>query len=205
ILATPPGFRPQHFAAAVAAGKHVFMEKPVAIDVPGVHQVLAAAKQADEKKLKVGVGLQRHHQLNYLETIKRLHDGAIGDIHTLRCYWNSGGVWMDRKRSDKRPGIDTEMKYQVDNWYYFTWLSGDHICEQHIHNLDVCNWVKSKDPKEPMYPVEAQGMGGREVRKERDAGEIFDHHAVEFIYADGSRMFSYCRHIPGCWDSVSEY
>ncbi len=200
ILATPPGFRPLHFAAAVAAGKHVFMEKPVAVDAPGVHKVLEATKLAKDKKLAVGVGLQRHHQASYIETIKRLHDGAIGDIHTLRCYWNGGGVWMDRKRSDKRPGIVTDMQYQVDNWYYFTWLSGDHICEQHIHNLDVCNWVKGDK-----YPIAAQGMGGRQVRTERDAGEIFDHHAVEFEYEDGSRMFSFCRHIPGCWDSVSEH
>jgi predicted dehydrogenase len=200
ILATPPGFRPQQFAAAVAAGKHVFMEKPVAVDAPGVNQVLVAAEEAKKKKLGVGVGLQRHHQAAYIETIKRLHDGAIGDIHTLRCYWNSGGVWTDRKRSDKRPGVTSEMQYQVDNWYYFTWLSGDHIVEQHIHNLDVCNWVKGFK-----YPIAAQGMGGRQVRTDRDTGEIFDHHAVEFEYEDGSRMFSFCRHIPGCWDSVSEH
>jgi predicted dehydrogenase len=199
ILATPPGFRPQQFAAAIAAGKHVFMEKPVAVDAPGVQKVLEAAKEAKQKKLGVGVGLQRHHQNTYTETVKRLKDGYIGDIHTLRCYWNGAGVWTDRKRSDKRPGIITDMQYQVDNWYYFNWLSGDHICEQHIHNLDVCNWVKGK------YPVEAQGMGGREVRTEKELGEIFDHHAVEFLYDDGSRMFSFCRHIPGCWNSISEH
>jgi predicted dehydrogenase len=200
ILATPPGFRPQHFAAAVTAGKHVFMEKPVAVDAPGVQKVLAAAEQAKKKKLGVGVGLQRRHHLGYMETVKRLRDGAIGDIHTLRCYWNGSGVWVDRKRSDKRPGIVTEMQYQVDNWYYFNWLSGDHICEQHIHNLDVCNWVKGDK-----YPVEAQGMGGREVRTESDWGEIFDHHAVEFVYEDGSRMYSFCRHIPGCWNEIAEF
>ncbi len=199
ILATPPGFRPQHFAAAIAAGKHVFMEKPVAVDVPGVNKVLAASEMAKKKKLGVGVGLQRRHHGGYIETIKRLKDGAIGDIHTLRCYWNSGGVWMDRKRSDKRPGIVTDMQYQVDNWYYFNWLSGDHIVEQHIHNMDVCNWVKGD------YPIAAQGMGGRQVRTEPDAGEIFDHHAVEFEYKDGSRMFSFCRHIPGCWPQEAEY
>jgi myo-inositol 2-dehydrogenase/D-chiro-inositol 1-dehydrogenase len=198
ILATPPGFRPQHFAAAVAAGKHVFMEKPVAVDAPGVRAVLAATAEAKKKNLAVGVGLQRRHQLPYLETIRRLQDGAIGDIHTMRAYWNGRGVWV-RPRSAKRPGVVTEMQYQVDNWYYFNWLSGDHIVEQHIHNLDVCNWLKGA------YPVWAQGMGGREVRKGDDYGEIFDHHAVEFVYADGARMFSYCRHIPGCWDSVSEH
>lgn len=199
ILATPPGFRPQHFAAAVNAGKHVFMEKPVAVDAPGVRMVLDAAKLAKEKSLGVGVGLQRRHETTYLETVKRLHDGMIGDIHTLRVYWNGGGVWTDRARANKRPGIVSEMEYQIDNWYYFNWLSGDHINEQHIHNLDVGNWVKNA------YPVWAQGMGGREVRTSVDTGEIFDHHAVEFQYADGSRMYSFCRHIPNCWDSVSEH
>jgi myo-inositol 2-dehydrogenase / D-chiro-inositol 1-dehydrogenase len=194
ILATPPGFRPVHFEAAVKAGKHVFMEKPVAVDAPGVRQVMAAAKMAKEKNLGVGVGLQRHHQANYIETIKRLQDGAIGDIHTARVYWNGGGVWT----RDRKPGM-TEFEYQVWNWYYFNWLSGDHICEQHIHNLDVINWLKGA------YPVRAQGQGGRQVRVGKQWGEIYDHHYVEYEYADGSRMFSQCRHIEGCWSSVSEH
>jgi predicted dehydrogenase len=176
------------------------MEKPVAVDAPGVQLVLKAAEEAKSKKLGVGVGLQRRHQNHYIEALKRLHDGAIGDIHTLRCYWNSHGVWTDRKRSDKRPGIVTEMQYQVDNWYYFNWLSGDHIVEQHIHNIDVCNWIKGDK-----FPVRALGMGGRQVRTQADFGDIFDHHAVEFEYADGSRMYSYCRHIPGCPTDVSEH
>ena len=194
VLATPPGFRPVHFEAAVNAGKHVFMEKPVAVDAPGVRQVLAAAAEAKKKNLGVGVGLQRHHEAKYIETIKRLQDGAIGDIHTARAYWNGGGVWT----RDRKPGM-SEMEYQVWNWYYFNWLSGDHICEQHIHNLDVINWVKDA------YPVRAQGQGGRQVRVGKQWGEIFDHHYVEFEYADGSRMFSQCRHIEGCWSSVSEH
>jgi predicted dehydrogenase len=194
VLATPPGFRPVHFEAAVAAGKHVFMEKPVAVDAPGVRQVLAAAAEAKKKNLGVGVGLQRHHEAKYIETIKRLQDGAIGDIHTARAYWNGGGVWT----RDRKPGM-SEMEYQVWNWYYFNWLCGDHICEQHIHNLDVINWVKGA------YPVKAQGQGGRQVRNSKQWGEIFDHHYVEFEYADGSRMFSQCRHIEGCWSSVSEH
>jgi myo-inositol 2-dehydrogenase/D-chiro-inositol 1-dehydrogenase len=194
ILATPPGFRPVHFEAAVKAGKHVFMEKPVAVDAPGVRQVLAAAEESKKKNLGVGVGLQRHHQAMYIETIKRLQDGAVGDIHTARAYWNGGGVWT----RDRKPGM-SEMEYQVWNWYYFNWLSGDHICEQHIHNLDVINWVKGA------YPVRAQGQGGRQVRVGKKHGEIYDHHFVEFEYADGSRMFSQCRHIEHCWDSVSEH
>jgi predicted dehydrogenase len=194
ILATPPGFRPIHFEEAVKQGKHVFMEKPVAVDGPGVKRVLAAAEEAKKKNLKVGVGLQRHHQLGYIETIKRLHDGAIGDIVAARCYWNDGGVWVK-----ERIAGETEMQYQMRNWYYFVWLSGDHICEQHIHNLDVINWVKNG------YPVRCHGMGGRQVRTGKQYGEIFDHHAVEFEYGDGSRMFSQCRHIRGCLSSVSEH
>jgi len=194
ILATPPGFRPIHLAAAVAAGKHVFMEKPVAVDAPGVRSVLASTEEAKKKGLALGVGLQRHHQPEYIETIQRLRDGAIGDILAARVYWNGAGVWVRERKPEQ-----TEMEYQVRNWYYFNWLSGDHIVEQHIHNMDVINWLKNA------YPVAAQGMGGREVRKGKDTGEIFDHHAVEFEYADGTRMFSYCRHIPGCWDSVTEH
>ncbi|MFO0918673.1 MAG: Gfo/Idh/MocA family oxidoreductase [Planctomycetaceae bacterium] len=196
ILATPPGFRPIHFDAAVKASKHVFMEKPVAVDGPGVRMVLAANKIAKEKKLKVGVGLQRHHQASYLETLKRIKDGAIGDVMAFRAYWNGGGVWDPRlSRADAK----SEMEYQMRNWYYYTWLSGDHIVEQHIHNLDVCNWVMDA------YPVRCNGMGGRQVRTDKRYGEIYDHHAVEYEYANGVRLFSQCRHIPNCWNSVSEF
>ena len=194
ILATPPGFRPLHFAAAVAANKHVFMEKPVVVDAPGVRAVLATAEEAKKKNLAVGVGLQRHHEAKYLETMKRLHDGAIGDIVLSRVYWNGDGVWVRPRQPEQ-----TEMEYQMRNWYYFNWLCGDHICEQHIHNLDVGNWLKNA------HPVEAQGMGGRQVRTGMDFGEIYDHHAVEFTFADGSKMMSQCRHIPKCWSSVSEF
>jgi predicted dehydrogenase len=201
ILATPPGFRPLHFEEAVRQGKHVFMEKPVATDAPGVRRVLAAAAEAKKKNLKIGVGLQRHHELGYIETLKRLHDGAIGDIVAMRCYWNGTTPWVKpRADLEKKYGRKlTEMEYQMRNWYYFTWICGDHIVEQHIHNLDVINWVKQG------YPVRAHGMGGCEVRKGPDYGEIFDHHAVEFEYADGSRCFSQCRHINGCWSDVSEH
>ena len=194
ILATPPGFRPTHFEAAVKAGKHVFMEKPVATDAPGVRQVLAATEEAKKKGLGVGVGLQRRHQLGYIDTIKKLQDGAIGDIIMMRAYWNGSTPWV----RDRKPE-QTEMEYQMRNWYYFTWICGDHIVEQHIHNLDVINWVKGS------YPVKAQGQGGREVRVGPNYGETFDHHFVEFEYADGSRCLSQCRHIPGCWNAVEEY
>ncbi len=196
ILATPPGFRPIHFEAAIQAGKHVFMEKPVAVDAPGVRQVLAAGELATKKNLKVGVGLQRRHQANYRETIKRIHDGALGDVIALRVYWNGGGVWEPRRRRDQ---VRSEMEYQMRNWYYYTWLCGDHIVEQHIHNLDVGNWIKGE------YPVRAQGVAGRQVRTDKRYGEIYDHFGIEFEFADGSRMFSECRHIRNCWNSVSEH
>ncbi|REK24924.1 MAG: gfo/Idh/MocA family oxidoreductase [Planctomycetota bacterium] len=194
ILTTPPGFRPLHFAAAVAAGKHVFMEKPVATDAKGIREVLAATRSAKEKNLAVGVGLQRRHERRYQATIERLQDGAIGDILLTRAYWNGTTPWV-RPRKDGQ----TEMEYQMRNWYYFNWLCGDHIVEQHIHNLDVINWLKGG------YPVEGNGMGGCQVRKGRDFGETFDHHFIEFTYADGSKMYSQCRHIPGCYNEVSEH
>lgn len=213
VLATPPGFRPIHFEEAIRQGKHVFMEKPVAVDAPGVRRVVAAAEEAVRKNLKVGVGLQRHHQPIYIETVKRLHEGAVGDILAMRAYWNDAGVWV-RSRAELAQKLGrppTEMEYQMYNWYYFVWLSGDHICEQHIHNLDVINWVKQGRPYDPtgktpiVHPVKAIGMGGRQVRTSKETGEIFDHHAVQFEYPDGSRLFSECRHIPGCWSSVSEH
>ncbi len=202
ILSTPPGFRPVHFEEAVRQGKHIFMEKPVASDANGVRRILAAAAEAKKKKLKIGVGLQRHHQLGYQETLARLHDGAIGDITSMRCYWNGNRPWQ-KKRADlnKQYGKElSELEYQLRNWYYFTWICGDHIAEQHIHNLDVINWVKNGPP------VKARAMGGRELNNGgSDDGEIFDHFACEFEYADGSICYSYCRHQPGCWNSVSEH
>ncbi len=196
ILATPPGFRPMMFEYAVNKGIHIFMEKPVATDAAGIRQVLESAKVAKEKKLKIGVGLQRHHQACYQDLIGRIHDGQVGDIRALRVYWNGGGVWDPRKTRDE---VKTEMEYQMRNWYYYNWLCGDHITEQHIHNLDVGNWIMQK------FPVSAIGMGGREVRTDPKYGEIFDHHAVQFTYDDGTVMFSECRHIRGCWNSVTEH
>ena len=197
ILTTPPGFRPYMFAEAVRQGKNVFMEKPVATDAHGVRIVLEAAREAKKKNLKVGVGLQRHHDEGYQEAVKRIHDGELGEITSMRSYWNGRGVWGPRATRDQ---VKTEMEYQMRNWYYYVWLSGDHICEQHIHNLDVINWVKGFN-----YPIAASGMGGRQMRTDKKYGEIFDHHFVEFEYADGSRNYSQCRHIEGCQNSVSEH
>jgi predicted dehydrogenase len=201
ILATPPGFRPMMFEEAVRQGKHVFTEKPVCVDPAGYRKFMAAAQVAKEKNLKVGVGLQRHHQLGYIETLKRIWDGAIGDVVAMRCFWNGNTPWVKPRADLERQASRklTEMEYQLRNWYYFVWLCGDHICEQHIHNLDVINWLK-KGP-----PVKARGMGGCETRKGLDYGEIFDHHSVEFFYEDGSICQSMCRHQLGCWNEVSEY
>ncbi|MCE7863186.1 MAG: gfo/Idh/MocA family oxidoreductase [Bacteroidetes bacterium CHB5] len=194
ILTTPPGFRPIHFEEAVRLGKHVFMEKPVATDPAGVKRVLDAALVARQKKLNVVVGLQRHYQNSYRELYKKFKEGLIGDIVSAQAWWNNEGVWVNPRKYNQ-----TEMEYQMRNWYYFNWLCGDHIVEQHIHNIDVINWFKGG------YPVRAQGMGGREVRKGKDFGEIFDHHYVEFTYADGTVLNSQCRHIKGTMSKVDEF
>jgi len=193
ILTTPPGFRPIHFEEAVNQGKQIFMEKPVATDPAGIKRVLDAAVIARQKKLNVVVGLQRHYQNSYRELFKKYKEGLIGEITSAQAWWNNEGVWMNPRKYNQ-----TEMEYQMRNWYYFNWLCGDHIVEQHIHNIDVINWFKEG------YPVKAQGMGGREVRKGKDYGEIFDHHYVEFHYADGSILNSQCRHIKGTMSKVDE-
>jgi len=194
ILATPPGFRPLHFEKAIEAGKHVFMEKPVATDAPGVRRILAANEKAKQKGLAVAVGLQRRHERAYMETIDQLQQGAIGDIQLMRAYWNGNTPWVRTRQAD-----ETELEYQMKNWYFFNWICGDHIVEQHIHNLDVINWLKDG------YPVKAQGQGGRLLRNGRDHGQIYDHHFVEFTYADGSTMLSQCRHMPNTWTQVNEF
>ncbi len=202
LLCTPPGFRPMQFEDAVTAGIHVFMEKPIAVDSPGVRRVIAANELAKKKGLVVAVGLNGRHSQAARDGIGRLHDGAVGKIDCVRAYYNSAGVWVRPRQPDQ-----TEMQYQVMNWYYFNWLSGDQIVEQHVHLLDASNWVLGDG-----HPVSANGMGGRQVRTDAWAleqgnpegtyGDIFDHHAVEYDYADGAKMFSYCRHMPNCWNHV---
>jgi predicted dehydrogenase len=182
ILATPPAFRPQHLAAAIEAGRHVFMEKPVAVDPVGVRSVIASADLAAQKNLAIVAGTQRRHDPKYVETMRRIHDGAIGDVISGQVYWNQGGLW----HRERQPGT-SDMEWQIRNWLYFTWLSGDHIVEQHIHNLDVANWVMGAPP------VRANGVGGRQVRVDPSYGHIFDHFAVELEYANGARVFSMCR------------
>ncbi|MEN9360863.1 MAG: hypothetical protein RL095_2398 [Verrucomicrobiota bacterium] len=193
ILATPPGFRPLHFEYAIKQNKHVFMEKPVAVDAPGVRQVLAATEEAKMKNLYVAVGLQRRHQSNYIDAYNQFKSGAVGRILSGRVYWVIGTLWY-------REQISNEFDYQMRNWYYFNWLSGDQICEQHIHNLDVFNWFNGG------HPLKARGFGGREVRKgQKKFGEIFDHTSIEFTYENGVTMQSYGGHIDGAWADISEH
>ncbi len=193
VTAAAPGFRPIHLKAAVEGGKHVFMEKPVAVDPAGVRSVIASAKLAREKGLAVVCGTQRRHQKSYLELMKRLHDGQIGEIIGGQCYWNQGELWVV-----KRTPQMSDMEWQCRNWLYFTWLSGDHIVEQHIHNIDVMNWAFGS------LPVKVTGMGGRQQRTAPEYGNIYDHFAVEYEYPNGVRVASMCRQIPGCADRVEE-
>ena len=187
ILATPPGFRPMHFKAAVDAGKHVFFEKPIAVDSTGVRTVLEYGLKAKEKKLAVVTGTQFRHQTSFRETIGRIHDGAIGNIVSARCIRNSGGLWVN----PRKPG-QSDMEYQLRNWYYFPWLCGDHIVEQHVHLLDVMNWALKG------HPVSAMAVGGRQVRTEEQFGVIYDHFGVDFEYPNDVHVMSMCRH----WDNL---
>ncbi|QDU20501.1 Gfo/Idh/MocA family protein [Urbifossiella limnaea] len=202
ILATPPGFRPLHLEAAIRAGKNIFCEKPVCVDAAGARKVYGLVEESRRKNLAIVAGTQRRHQKGYIETIKRIHDGAIGDVVSARVAWNSGGsppIWFNARR----PG-ETDAAYQLRNWYHFQWVCGDHIVEQHVHNLDVANWVLKG------RPVRATGIGGRSSRPgganadPKEFGNIWDHFAVEYEYANGVRVFSYCRHIAGSESDVSE-
>ncbi len=193
VTAAPPGFRPLHLKASVEAGKNVFMEKPVAVDPVGVRSVIASSKLAAEKGLAIVAGTQRRHQKKYLEVMKRIHDGAIGELVGGQCYWNGGDLWVIKKTPEM-----SEMEWQCRNWLYFSWTSGDHIVEQHVHNIDVMNWAFRATP------VKVMGMGGRQVRTAPEYGNIFDHFAVEFEYPNGVRVASQCRQTKGCVERVEE-
>lgn len=196
VIATPPGFKPQQFDYAVAQGKHVFCEKPVASDAVGVRRFMAAVEESKKKNLMVGIGLQRRHEGHYKNTIAAIHDGVIGDLTAIRVYWNGGGIWFRNRSKDM-----TDMQYQCNNWYHFIWACGDQICEQHIHNLDVGCWAKG------MYPVEANGMGGSAERMDGTGkqSQIYDHTFVEYTFPDGTKMWSQGRHLRGGWTNVSEF
>jgi predicted dehydrogenase len=195
LLTSPPHFRPMHLEAAVAAGKHVFAEKPVAVDAPGVRRTLAACAEAKRRNLAVVSGLcWRYHQPKR-ETFARVHDGAIGDLVAMQTTYNVGGLW----HKNRQPGW-SDMEWQLRNWLYFTWLSGDHIVEQHIHSLDKLAWAMKDEP-----PVKAYGVGGRQVRTGNEFGHIFDHHSVVFEYKNGVKAFSMCRQQDGCANDVSDF
>jgi predicted dehydrogenase len=195
ILATPPGFRPLHIQAAVAAGKHIFAEKPVAVDAPGLRSVMKACEEAKKKGLAVVSGLCWRYDTGMRETFKRIHDGGVGEIVTLQCTYNTGGLW-----SVPREPQWSDMEWQVRNWLYFTWLSGDHNVEQHIHSLDKMAWAMRDE-----YPVKAHGTGGRQVRTDPAFGNIFDHHCVVYEYANGVKLFSACRQQDGCEKDVTDH
>jgi len=194
LLTAPPYCRPAHLKAAVEAGKHVFMEKPAGIDPVGIRSVIETGELADQKKLSIVAGTQRRHQKHYIDLMKKVQDGTIGDIMTAQCYWCGGDMlgywkWFEREK------MPNDMEWQCRNWPWFLWTSGDHLVEQHVHNIDVINWALDS------HPIKAYGMGGRAARK---YGNIYDHFAVEFEYPKGIKVLSMCRQMPACTERVSE-
>lgn len=194
ILTTPPHFRPMQLKAAVDAGKHVFCEKPVAVDAPGIRSVMETTEKAQQKGLNLVSGLCWRYHPAVKETMQRVLDGAIGEVLSIQETYNTGTLWQRPRQPDW-----SEMEYQMRNWLYFTWLSGDHNNEQHVHSLDKGSWAMGDQP-----PVRAWGLGGRQVRTDPKYGNIFDHHAVVYEYANGTRMHAYCRQMAGCWNDVTD-
>ncbi len=195
MLTTPPAFRPQMVKAALEAGKHIFVEKPGAVDPVGIRSLLASAELADRKRLSIVVGTQQRWQPQYLELIKRIHDGKLGDIVGGQAYWNWGSSkWHFEHR---KPGW-SDMEWQVRCWPYFVWLSGDHIVEQHLHNMDILNWAIGSPP------VQCLAVGGRQARTGPEFGNIYDHFAAEYLYPNGIRVMSMCSQIEGSTPRVGE-
>ena len=188
ILATPPGFRPIHIQATVAAGKNLFTEKPAGVDGAGIRKVLQAYEDAQKKGLHIAAGTQRRHQAPYLETVARLQEGAIGDIVAGRCHWNQGNIWF----KPRKPG-EADVEYQIRNWYHFLWTCGDHIVEQHVHNLDVINWILKA------HPTKCSGMGGRfkPYKDPNEDGNIYNFFAIDYEYPNGVHIQSTARQIQG--------
>ncbi|MHC4169279.1 MAG: Gfo/Idh/MocA family protein [Planctomycetota bacterium] len=201
IIASPPGFKPPQFAEAVNRGKNIFIEKPVATCPTGLKMMFDASAKAVEKGLGVVAGTQRRHSAKYVETMKRIHDGAIGEIVSAQCYWNQGALWVDRARNNwanYKSGKYSDVEWQIRNWLFTGWLSGDHIVEQHVHNIDVVNWAFDT------LPEQVHGVGGRQDRTEPQYGNIYDHFGVEFFYPNDVRTISTCRQIAGTDGNVSE-
>jgi predicted dehydrogenase len=195
ILTTPPGFRPLHLEAAINAGKHVFCEKPMATDAPGVRSILESVKKAKEKKLAIVAGFCWRYNYGEREFFKRIHDGEIGEIRSLENIYNTGPIWVH-----PRVAGQTDMEYQLRNWYYFTWLSGDHIVEQAVHSIDKMAWAMKDEP-----PVSCFATGGRQVRTEEKYGHIYDHFAVVYEYANGARGYHMTRQQPNTANFVKDY
>ncbi|MFO0841238.1 MAG: Gfo/Idh/MocA family oxidoreductase [Gemmataceae bacterium] len=195
LLTTPPGFRPLHLKAAVEAGKHVFCEKPMAVDAPGVRSVIETCREARRKNLAVVAGFCYRYEKAKRETMKRVHQGEVGDIVALQCTYNAGALW----NRPRQPGWD-DMTAQLRNWPYYTWLSGDHIVEQACHSIDKMAWAMRDEP-----PAKANGTGGRQSRIEEEFGHIFDHHVVVYEWKSGIKLFHACRQQKGCKNDVSDY
>lgn len=196
ILATPPGFRPYHLEAAVKAKKNIFCEKPVAVDATGARKCYGLVEESKKANLAIVAGTQRRHQKAYIEVMKKVHDGALGEFRAARCAWNGREPWYKKREAGQE-----DSTYQLRNWYHYLWACGDHIVEQHVHNLDVINWALND------HPIRATGFGGRSFRHPggpKEGGNIWDHFAVEFEYKNGVRLSSYCRHFPVGGDDVSE-
>jgi myo-inositol 2-dehydrogenase / D-chiro-inositol 1-dehydrogenase len=195
LLATPPGFRPAHLKAAIAAGKHVFCEKPMAVDGPGVRSVLESAEEARKKKLAIASGFCWRSNYGERALMDRIHNGEIGEPMSLQNVYNTGPIWV----KPRKPG-QSDLDYQLRNWYYFAWLSGDHIVEQAVHSLDKMAWAMKDVP-----PVSCVGHGGRQVRTGADYGHIFDHFSLVYSYENGARGYHFCRQQAGCAMENADY
>lgn len=195
LLATPPAFRPLHLEASVDAGKHTFVEKPVAVDGPGVRSVVESCRRAAEKDLNVVTGLCYRYEFAKRAIMERIHAGDIGTIHALQCTYNTGALWHKGRKAEW-----SEMEYQIRNWLYFDWLSGDHINEQHIHSLDKLAWIMRDE-----YPVKATSTGGRIVRTDPKYGNVYDHFNTVYEWGNGVRGFSSCRQWANADTDVSDY
>jgi len=195
LLCEPPHFRPRSLAYAIEKGKHVFAEKPIAVDATGVRSVLATCAEAKRKNLSVVSGLCLRYDAAYREAIKRVHEGAIGDLVALQCNDLRGRIWVKPRQKDW-----SDMTWQMRNWYYFTWLSGDFNVEQHVHMLDVASWAMKDE-----YPVKAIGVGGRQVRTGPEYGHIFDHFSVCYEYKNGQKLFAWCRQQDKCKGDISTH